>query len=311
MGERLLMTHNHDEIAALPCFSDIEDISPLAGGLTNENYKVTSPEGVFVVRFSEDDPVLGISRVNEKNCLKNAEKLELAPKVVYRGEGVMVSEFIDGKTLTPEMMADKSVLLAVVDSFKTLHNPLHDLEGRIYYVGPYRSIASHLNAIEKYGIETDLDVTQLRDLTQNLYTSLPPFTPVLCHADLVGGNVIYDGEKAWLIDWEYGGMGDPLFDLGWFAVANDMSDASCAFMLEQYYGQIDQEKLDHFNTMRALCALRDGLWGVVQTFNSDLDVDYHDHADKYLDKFEELTGESIRGKANSAKHQPPGQKPAV
>ncbi len=277
-----------ENISNLPCFRDVSDVAVLPGGLTNQNFKVTDAIGSYVVRFPSDVAHLGIDREVELSCLKNAQSIGVAPHLIYSDTGVLVTSFVEGASLTDETANRRDVLYAVVNAFKQLHVPLHDLHGRIFFVSPYRSITEHIRTIRKHIIPIDGDIEQYSAMTRKLYSSLPPFVPVLCHADLVGGNVIFDGQKAWLIDWEYAGMGDPLFDLGWFAVANNLSEDSCRLMLESYYGKQDKQTWSSFNAMRILCALRDALWGVVQTHGSALDLDYGEHARKYFAVYEEL-----------------------
>ena len=284
-----MITNNiREKIHSLPCFRDVSDVVVLPGGLTNQNFKVIDATGSYVVRFSSDVVHLGIDREVELCCLKNVESIGVAPHLVYSESGVLVTSFVEGASLTDESANRRAVLFAVVNAFKQLHNPLHDLHGRIFFVSPYRSITEHIRTIREHNIPIDGDLEQYSAVTRKLYSSLPPFVPVLCHADLVGGNVIFDGKKAWLIDWEYAGMGDPLFDLGWFAVGNNLSEDSCRFMLDNYCEEQDEHTWSSFNAMRILCALRDALWGVVQTHGSALDLDYGEHARKYFEIYEKL-----------------------
>jgi thiamine kinase-like enzyme len=43
-----------------------------------------------------------------------------------------------------------------------------------------------------------------------------------CHNDLLSANFIDDGERLWIVDWEYAGMGDPYFDLANFAANHEL-----------------------------------------------------------------------------------------
>ncbi len=277
-----------EKICSLPCFRDVSEVTVLPGGLTNQNFKVIDAAGSYVLRVSSDVSHLGIDREVELTCLKSAETIGVAPRLVYSDPNILVTGFVEGSSLTDETVNERDTLSAVVKAFKQLHNPLHDLHGRIFFVSPYRSITEHFRTIRKHSIPIDGDIEQYGKVTRKLYSILPPFVPVLCHADLVGGNVIYDGQSAWLIDWEYAGMGDPLFDLGWFAIANELSEDNCRFMLETYYGKQDPDTWNSFNAMRILCALRDALWGLVQAHGSALDLDYGEHARKYFKIYESL-----------------------
>lgn len=279
-------------ISDLPCFKHVLNVEALTCGLTNESFKVTDSDGVFVTRFSCDIAILGISREIEVNCHKSAAALGITPEIVFSEPGVLVYRYVDGETLTPETAGTDLVLEAVVDSLKILHNPMSEPHGRLFFVSPYHSIVKHARAIREHRIHMRRDLEQYMSITSKLYDRLPASTPSLCHADLVGENIVFDGTKAWLIDWEYGGIGDPHFDLGWFSVASELSVESCHKLLRLYYGRDSDERFGAFNDMRILCALRDALWGVVQTHNSSLDNDYQAHAEKYFAVFDSLLSSS-------------------
>jgi thiamine kinase-like enzyme len=278
-----------NRIHELPCFKDIVEISALSGGLTNQIFKVIDASGAYVVRFASDRDILGIDKTVELTCLQNAAALGVAPGITYSDENVIVTHFVEGETLTDDLAQRNDVLAAVVETLKHLHNPLHELHGRLYSVSPFRSITSHIAAIEQHKIEFDGNIQNYVAITKDLCAKLPPFTPTLCHADLVGGNIIFDGNKAWLIDWEYGGIGDPLFDLGWFSVANNLlSEEDCNSLLNLYYGKTNPDSFKNLRVMQTLCALRDALWAIVQKHGSTLDVDYSAHARKYFALHERL-----------------------
>lgn len=279
---------SQERICKLPCFQRITDISVLADGLTNENFKVTDAMGSYVVRFSTDIEILGIDREVELNCLTTASAIGISPPIIYSADGVLVTQFVPGASLTPETAPSEEVLRAVVNTLHVLHDPLHELRGRVHFVSPLQSISKHLAVIEEHQIPLDGDINYFRTVTRTLYSSLPAYVPTLCHADLVGANVIFDGSKSWLIDWEYAGMGDPLFDLGWFSVANELTKESCDLLLQLYFGIKADRMSNPFTAMQILCALRDALWGVVQTHSSNLDLDYHEHARKHFEIFRSL-----------------------
>ena len=48
---------------------------------------------------------------------------------------------------------------------------------------------------------------------------------VPCHNDLLNANFLEDGERLWIVDWEYAGMGDRFFDLANFAINHELDDA--------------------------------------------------------------------------------------
>ena len=64
-----------------------------------------------------------------------------------------------------------------------------------------------------------------------------PYTPRLCHNDLLNANFIDDGQIR-ILDWEYAGMGNPVFDLANFSVHHGFSDEQDRWLLESYFGEV-------------------------------------------------------------------------
>ena len=58
---------------------------------------------------------------------------------------------------------------------------------------------------------------------------------VFGHNDLLAANLIDDGSRLWLVDWEYCGFNSPLFDLGGLASNNELSPALEEHLLELYF----------------------------------------------------------------------------
>ena len=82
-------------------------IEPLGGGITNLNFKVSDGDHVYAARTGEDDPRLGIDRFNELQCTILAAEHGIAPDIHYIELGVLVSEFITGTPLTPEIIKEQ------------------------------------------------------------------------------------------------------------------------------------------------------------------------------------------------------------
>ena len=68
----------------------------------------------------------------------------------------------------------------------------------------------HLNRrfariIMQHGDRMALAITRLIALNDELETAIGPIQPVFCHNDIVAANILDDGERYWLVDWEFGG----------------------------------------------------------------------------------------------------------
>ena len=65
---------------------------------------------------------------------------------------------------------------------------------------------------------------------------------VPCHNDMVAENFIKSGEKIYLIDWEYGGMNDPMWDLAAYSLENELSEDQEELFLKLYFKGNVEEK---------------------------------------------------------------------
>ena len=110
-------------------------------------------------------------------------------------------------------------------------------------------------------------------------------TMVPCHNDLLVANFLDDGETMWVIDWEYGAMGDPFFDLGNFAVNQELSLDDMSYLLTTYFGEARSRDLAHLQLMKLASDLREAFWGFLQVGISTLDFDYASYAAKHIDRF--------------------------
>src|SRR5437868_9670128 len=75
-------------------------IEPLAGGITNQNFLVEDETGRYVARICKELPLLGIDRRNEAACQETAARSGIAPALIHRDEGLLISRYISGQTLT-------------------------------------------------------------------------------------------------------------------------------------------------------------------------------------------------------------------
>jgi len=107
---------------------------------------------------------------------------------------------------------------------------------------------------------------------------------VTCHNDLLAANFIDDGERVWVVDWEYAGMGDPFFDLGNLAVNNDLDSEADELLLWHAAGEVRDRHRARLALMRLMSDFREAMWGVVQQAISTLDEDFVAYAAKHFDR---------------------------
>src|SRR5260370_3455680 len=99
-------------------------ISPLSGGLTNENYVVEAAGMRYVVRIpGQSTELLSIDRANEVHNTKAAAATGIGPKgleVIPRPDG-MVAEVIDGPTMSAKTLQSVDMARRMAASFRRLH----------------------------------------------------------------------------------------------------------------------------------------------------------------------------------------------
>src|SRR5215469_18227312 len=111
-------------LAAVPELQNADGIEPLTGGLTNTNYKITSPSGSYVVRISgKDTSLLAIDRENEvHNTIAAAETGVGAPFVAAVPEqDALVLGFLDGEVMDAEKLRSGGHIAGIADACRRLH----------------------------------------------------------------------------------------------------------------------------------------------------------------------------------------------
>jgi len=111
---------------------------------------------------------------------------------------------------------------------------------------------------------------------------------VPCHNDLVAANLVDDCERVYLLDWEYGGMGDPFFDLGGFAANQELDDEGIDLLLETYLdGTVQPADHARIRLMMLVSDLRGSLWGYLQSGLPGLGPDYARYGAKHFARYVE------------------------
>ena len=277
-------------IAALPCWSGTVEISPLAGGLTNRNFRVSDQSRQsFVVRIGRDLPEHGVLRFHELAAARAAYAAGIAPQVTYAAEGVMVSRFIDGSPLTPEHMRDPRMLERIAALLRRCHRdiPAH-FEGPAMIFWVFQIIRGYLQFLARRGGQPQgAALTAYAARTERLERAVGAVNIVFGHNDLLAANLIDDGDRLWLIDWDYAGFNTPLFDLANLASNNELSPALETTLLESYFdAPVATATQRGFAALQCASLLRETLWAAVSALISTIEFDYRQYGEDYRQRFE-------------------------
>ena len=113
-----------------------------------------------------------------------------------------------------------------------------------------------------------------------------PYEIVFGHNDLLAANILDDGKKLWIIDWEYAGFNSPLFDLGGLASNNGLTEDEENFMLEEYFGhKITSNFKLKYQAMKCASILRELMWSMVSEVTSDIEFDFNNYTKEKFDRY--------------------------
>ncbi len=277
-----------DRIESLPCWSGRIEWSPIEGGITNQNFKVIDGERQYFVRTGVDIPVHGVMRFNELAAARAAEQTGLSPHIVLSEPGLMVCDFVDGRTFEARDVREPGNLHRILDLIRRCH-----LEMPLHFRGP-ALIFWVFHVIRNYLGELDARKScyrdQLPELAEKailLEAAVGPVRIVFGHNDLLPANFIDDGTRLWLIDWDYAGFNSPLFDLANLASNNGLQPEQEHGLLEAYFGTPVTEQLAiSFKAMKSASLLRETLWSMVSEIHSTLDFDYAQYTAENMSRFE-------------------------
>ena len=262
-------------------------VAPLIGGITNQNYRVDIGGETFVLRIGgKGTHLLGIDRGRESICTAIAAQVGVGAEVIHflPAEDVLVTRFIDGTAITPEIAAQHEMLPRIVASMKCYH------AGPAFpgTFSPFETVRSYHTLAIEHDVafpETLPQVFALMDQMEQALATTGTTYIRPCHNDLLASNFIDDDHTIRILDWEYAGMGDLFFDLGNFAVNQSLNEEQCTLLLQNYFGEVQSSNLAHLHLMRLGSDLRESFWGFLQMGISELDFDYKEYAHHHLNRF--------------------------
>lgn len=283
------MASPEDRVRGLPFWKNLRSISPLQGGVSNASFIVTDDTGKYVARVGEDYPAHHVFRAMELRASRAAFAAGLSPEVVYNEPGIMVVRFVGTHSYSEDDVRANSA--RCVEMVKRCHTEMPRRmtgPGTIFWVfHVLRDYAATLKANNHR--HTDSFPKWLA-ICDQLEAAQLPLPIIYGHHDLLPTNFIEDGERLWLIDWEYGAYGTAMFDLANMASNSSFGRMEEEVLLETYFNRPPAEVLwRSFDAMKTASALREATWGMIsEIYLNAPGVDYIAYASEYLNRFENL-----------------------
>jgi thiamine kinase-like enzyme len=252
-------------------------VEELPGGLTNRNLKVTTPDGVVVVRLpGPGSGLLGIDRDHEfANSTAAARAGVGAPVLDYRPGVALAVGFLPGRTLSDADLHSPDVLGRVAVACRRLHaGPrfVNDFDMFAVQARYRRIVAEHGFRLPPRYDEFAPAVDRIRDALEPRVPGPP--TTVPCNNDLLAENLLDDGERVRIIDYEYSGNNDPCFELG-----NVWSEATLPaplldVLVTAYFGRPRPVQVARARLFGLVARYGWTLWASIQAGSSPLDFDF-------------------------------------
>jgi thiamine kinase-like enzyme len=285
----------HATLDEVPALAGPREVEPLIGGLTNVSFKVTTPKRSVVVRLSASDgDLLSIDRDAEHlNSRRAAESGAAAEVIQYLPEHhALIVAWIEGQALVADDLRETAMLERVAAVCRTLHAGPR-------FVGDFDMFAvqrRYLGIVQERGFRLPDRYLELMPQADRIAAALAvrkgPTVP--CNNDLLAANLIDDGDRLWVIDYEYSGNGDRAFELGNIWQESDLSLDQLATLVDAYTGRHLRHQVARAHLYGVMARYGWTLWASIQASVSPIDFDFWSWGmEKYVRAVEELDGPDL------------------
>jgi thiamine kinase-like enzyme len=266
-------------IGTIPALFGYDGPVERLGGLTNRVYRL----GDYCLRLPGKGTEAYIDRANEAVAAEEAARAGISPEVIFAdaASGVMVTRFIEGAvTMSADAFAARAASPARAgEAFAQLHRSGAVFPFRFELFAMIDEYLGHL-AGKVVALPEGYHAVLAEAEAVRAALARAPVPLVPCHCDPLCENFLDTGDRMWIVDWEYSGMNDPMWDLGDLSVEAAFSEAQDAEMLHAYFGAAPLAA-DHGRMViyKAMCDLLWTLWGLIQLAEANPAEDFRAYAE--------------------------------
>lgn len=249
------------------------------GGLTNLVFHV----GDYCLRIPGKGTEEYINRANEAVAAREAARAGVSPEVIHFDDetGVMVTRFVDGaQTMSPAAFKlNAGAPARAGEAFRKLHDSGAKFPFRFEL---FSMIDDYLKVLSTKDVELPAGYHDVVREAGTVRAALAAheLPLVACHCDPLCENLLDTGERMWIVDWEYSGMNDPMWDLGDLSVEAQFTPALEEEMIAAYFGgEPSAAERGRIVVYKAMCDLLWPLWGLIQLANGNPADDFRAYAD--------------------------------
>ena len=278
-------------LARVPIFAGANTATARLAGLTNVNHLVELDEDGFVLRIPGAGTGEYINRVEEEVAARSAAAADVNAEVVFfdPADGLMVTRFIDGAvTMNAESFGDLAAVARAARVLRQLHTTAAPFAADFKLfamIDEYKALLAARGARLPDGYD---DVQHQAEIVRAALEAAPvPLVP--CHCDPLCENFLDTGDRMYLIDYEYAGNNDPMWDLGDFSVEAMFTAEQDDVLLRTYFdGDPPPDQVGRMIAYKALCDLLWTLWGVIQVVNENPVDDFWAYATNRFERCKAL-----------------------
>ncbi len=277
-----------------------KDISKLdvqrLGGLTNLVFRVASDDEVHCLRLPGAGTEEYIDRAVEAHNARAAAAAGVSPEVLHADPdtGIMVSRFLDGAiTMSPaEFRQRKGSPGRAAEAMRKLHTSGQTFKFRFEL---FAMIDDYLKILAGKTVDFPEGYHEVLKEAEIVRSAIDahPADLAPCHCDPLCENFLDDGTRMWIVDWEYSGMNDPLWDLGDLSVeAGFDADQDREMMTAYFSGNPSAAQMGRMIIYKAMCDLLWTLWGLIQHANDNPVEDFWAYSTGRFERCRTLMAES-------------------
>lgn len=243
-------------------------VEPIPGGMTNRNYRVRTSSGDFVVRMSvHETGELGIDRGNEHHNSALAAQAGVGAPVVARvlEPEALIVRFVEGITLSPRDFADRRRVSALARGLRALHASApfaRDFDMVAVQARYHRIVVENGYPLPAEYLRYAEPARRMGEVLTRTRTRIAP-----CHNDLMPGNFIESGgagSHLWIVDYEYSGNNDPIYDLGDAINELELDAAAAEQLVTEYHGRPEPAQLARARLWSLMSKYGWSLWGAIR-----------------------------------------------
>lgn len=246
------------------------------GGMTNHTYCVSFPTKKYLFRLPGEGTEKMINRSNEKISTELACRLDIDASLIDFNEntGVKIGEYIeDSETMSPETLREPENIKQAALLLRKLHS-CGENTGVSFDV--FGMSEDYEQLIQSYGVKLFEDYLDIKDKVFAIRKMQGQTQLVPCHNDPLCENWIKTAERMYLVDWEYAGMNEGMWDVADVAIEAHMDDEMAEFLLETYLGhEPDKNEKMNFISNEIYLDFLWSLWGKTRVpFEGDMMEEY-------------------------------------